>query len=440
MPRRPFGGSATPVWLWDAEADAIVSTRLRSSDVPLATYPYDPVGAPNARYDAFGRYRISSPYTLFDSKLIHNSGPLSWDDQETSGSGTSSSHSTDRSSVTIGVGANTAGTRVRQTFTRFNYQPGKSQQIMCTFVMGVTSSGVTKRVGYFNGTDGLFLQHADGVAGFGVRSSTSGSPVDSVTAQASWNIDAMDGAGPSGVTLDFDKAQILFIDFEWLGVGRVRFGFVVDGIIYYCHQELNANNLDVVYMSTPNLPVRYEISNDGTGPADTLEQICSTVSSEGGFDIQGITRAASTEGTHLDADTANTLYALIGIRLNPAHLGGDIRVEEISIISETNDDFEWQLRLNPTVAGSGASAFTYNPITNSCIDSALGITANTVSGGTLLTAGFAKNDSAVVETTPIIRRIGHAIDGTPDELVLCVRPLSNLADYQGAITWVESGA
>ena len=74
--------------------------------------------------DAFGRSRVSEPYTVFDSKQLGSNQSLFWDDQETSGSGTSSDYSEDTSSTTLTVSATTAGTRVRQTFQRFNYQPG----------------------------------------------------------------------------------------------------------------------------------------------------------------------------------------------------------------------------------------------------------------------------------------------------------------------------
>ena len=85
--------------------------------------------ASGATTDAFGRLRISEPFTIFDSKQLHNNQPLFWDDAETSGTGTSSAHSSARASTTISVSATTAGKRVRQSLQRFNYQPGKSQLV-----------------------------------------------------------------------------------------------------------------------------------------------------------------------------------------------------------------------------------------------------------------------------------------------------------------------
>ena len=193
--------------------------------------------------DAFGRLRIAEPYTIFDSKQIADNAPLFWDDAETSGSGTGSTHSINTASSEITVGASTAGTRVRQTFQRFNYQPGKSQEILFTFANFDTENGITKRVGYFDENNGIFFQHLDGVPSVCIRSNTSGSPVDTIIPQSEWNIDKLDGTDYTNLALDFSKTQIGIIDFEWLGVGRVRIGMVIDGAVFYCHEFLHANQL-----------------------------------------------------------------------------------------------------------------------------------------------------------------------------------------------------
>jgi len=387
----------------------------------------------NASIDAFGRWRVSQPKTIFDSKMIFDDSPLFWDDQETTGSGTSSTHSTDKAEVDMAVSLNTAGTRVRQTFQRFNYQPGKSQQILMTGVLGAGASGITRRVGYFDGDNGIFFELSGTTLSAVTRSKTSGSVVDDSVAQANWNVDKLDGTGDSGVTIDTSKTQIFVIDFEWLGVGRVRLGVVVSGVIIYCHTFLNANVNTAVYMSTPNLPLRYEISNDGAGAASSLKQICSTVMSEGGQETLGVTRVLSTEGTHVDANAANTIYAIIGYRLKSTHLDAAVLNKAVSVISETNDDFEWSLWVNPTVAGT----FTYSDLANSSVQVAKGTTANTVTGGFSVAGSFSKQDLSVSEllNTPI--KVGSAIDGTVDEMVLCVRPLSANADIQATLTIKE---
>ncbi|MCK5610147.1 hypothetical protein KAR91_50200 [Candidatus Pacearchaeota archaeon] len=392
------------------------------------------VGADSPSVDAFARMRVSQPQTLFDSKLTQDNRPLLWDDQEISGASTSSTHDPNRASVALGVGASTSGTRVRQTKMRFNYQPGKSQLVVFTTILGAGATGITKRVGYFDSNDGLFLQLSDSTLSVVQRSNVTGSPIDTSVAQSNWNIDKLDGTGKSGITLNTSKAQIFFLDFKWLGTGRVRLGFFVDGQPFHCHEFLNGNSLDVVYMSTPNLPCRYEISNNGTGTASELEQICTTVISEGGSQDLGVLRYASTNGTHVDADVANTTYAVLGIRLKAAYLDVAVKLVSMAMVSETSDDFEWILKLNPTIAGT----FTYTGETNSTMEVARGATSNTITGGINLGGGFASIDTLIAtQALENSLLLGSLIDGTPDEIVLCVRPLSINADIQGSLTWRE---
>lgn len=388
-----------------------------------------------AQLDAFGRLRISQPDTLFDSKQTISSGSLTWDDQQVSGTGTTSAWSKDRASTTLSVSSTTAGKRTRRSKSTFNYQPGKSQEILMTFVLGPTVSGVTKRVGYFNDDNGLFLECNGTNLGVVVRSNVSGSPVDTRVAQSSWNLDKLDGSGRSGIVLDQTKSQILFIDFEWLGVGRVRYGFVIDGNLIYVHEAQNANINDSVYMSTPNLPVEWSIENDGTGAAASLEVICCTIISEGGGTKTGVNGYVSTGGVHLDANVADTIYAVIGLRLTGSSCS-TVQISAIDMLSETADAFEWIVLQNPTIAGT----FTYSPTgSESCVESAFGVTANTVTGGTPLGGGYASSTGNRQVISQVKRSIGfgQTIAGVQDEIVLCVRPLGTNSDIQASINFQE---
>lgn len=383
--------------------------------------------------DAFGRKRVSEPFTLFDSKQCFDNLPLLYDDQEVSGSGTGSTHSTARASTTLDVSATTAGKRVRQTFMRFNYQPGKSQRILCTGILEKSGggAGITRGFGYYDDNNGIFLQDKEGHIQFVLRSASSGSAVDREVGQPDWNLDKMDGTGPSKINLDFSKTQILFIDFAWLGVSRVRLGFVVDGAIIYCHQFLNANNLDVVYMSSPNLPIRYEIENDGTGVASEIEHICSSVESEGGIQNNGYLR-------HYDSGLVSTLssgtaYAVMGGRLKSTYLGATVLVENISLIGSANDQCHWELRIGGTVAGT----FTYSDVTNSAVQIATGANTNTVTGGTEIDGGYFSTTQGVTFTVPNAIHLGAAIDGTPQEWQLVVIPITNNMSVRTSVTWRE---
>jgi hypothetical protein len=401
--------------------------------------------------DAFGRLRVSNPVTLFDSKNIFDdpdlaasveNQPLFYDNQETSGSGTSTAYDNDTASQSLSVSATTAGTRVRQTKMRFNYQPGKSQMILMTFTFAAQESGLTQKEGIFDDNNGLFFIDSGTNYSFVRRTYTSGAAVDNTVNQSNWNIDTMDGNGTSGITLDFTKTQILFIDYEWLGVGRVRMGWVIDGVIYYAHEFKNANNLSVVYMSTPNLPLRSEISNDGTAGAATMTQICSSVISEGGSQDLGVQRYDSTGGTHVDCTTENTIYAILGIRLKSNYLGATVKILEAQIAEHVGSKYyEWMLILNPTVAGT----FTYTDASYSAVQIAQGATANTVTSGIGIRISGGLGSSAFRGGGEVrggiadALRLGSLIDGTPDEIVLCVKPFGGTSalDIEGSLIWRE---
>jgi len=388
--------------------------------------------------DPFDRLRVSNPFTLFDSKQLYDKQPLFWD--EALGGSATSAHNKTNACTEMAVTASAGDYVIRQTKQRFNYQPGKGQLILMTF-QGEQTEGLTKRVGAFRvaatndltPVDGIYLE-LDGDVSWNIAKTSN--TAETVT-QANWNVDPLDGTGPSGVDLDFSAAQIAIIDYEWLGVGRVRVGFVVDGIIRYCHYFNHANQgFASVYMSTPNLPLCYTLTTDGTA-AGTLDHICSSVMSEGGVEETGVLRSASTGTTHVDANTADTTYAIVGIRLKSTHLDLTVLPQFVDVLSETDTAFRWSLRLNPTVAGT----FAYGDITNSGIQYATGATANTVTGGIEIDGGFASatfrgggSGGRKLETS---LRMGSTIGGTVDTLVLCATPLSASADIQGSITWRE---
>lgn len=396
--------------------------------------------------DAFGRYRMSSPETIFDSKMIADNLPLFWDDAATSGGGTSSTFNTNQASVSLGVSNLTAGTRVRQTFRSFNYQPGKSQLFFLTFVLGAGAAGITKRVGSFDANNGLFLQLAASTLSIVRRTKTSGAVVDNVTAQANWNLDKLDGSGPSGgnpssLNLDVTKSQILAIDYEWLGVGSVRFGFVLNGTIVYCHQINNANSLSLVYMSSPNLPLRYEISNSGAGPAATLTQICATAISEGGRQNSGIHLSINRGDTGLTTINNASLYPLVAIRLQSAYQFATVIARSLSVLCISTSSFQYQLLLNPTIVGT---ALSFTALTNSAIEYDVSRTnATTVTGGTLIESGYGQQASTGELNIGLESdlQIGASIAGVSDILVLAVARLTGTGTtetFYGALSWRES--
>jgi hypothetical protein len=234
--------------------------------------------------DAFQRLRVANPSSLMFTSHQYDVQTLIWDDALT-GSATVT-HDANNSAANLNVTTASGDKVEHRTIDYFRYQPGKSQQILTTFQMAPGEVGLEQRVGYFDDDNGIFLELDDTTTKIVLRSKATGSVVDTEIAQANWNVDAFDGNGTSGLTLDLTKSQILVIDLQWLGVGRVRVGFDIDGIISWAHYFDWANDQTGVYMTTANLPVTYEIETTGViSGAATFKAICSSVASEGGTDI-----------------------------------------------------------------------------------------------------------------------------------------------------------
>ncbi len=400
----------------------------------------------SGQLDSIGRLRVSNPHTLFDSKQIFDNQPLFWDNLLESGSGITAPQADITASSVITSTANTAGVFTRQTFMRFNYQPGKSQQVLMTGILAVDTggTGVIRRIGQFDDDDGLFFQDNEGVISVVRRSNTSGSPVDDVVNQEDWNCDRLDGTpgqNPSGITIGWSLVQLFYLDYEWLGVGRVRMCIVVDGVILCAHQFVIGNAINAVHMSTPNLPLRYQLITTADSPVSRLAAICATVISEGGkFDL-GVIRCKSTAGTHVPAAVENTLYAIVGIRLKSDHIGAQIELLATSIAEHKGGKhLEWQIVFNGDIAGSPSWADE----TNSSLQTFLGDGTHIVTGGIVFVGGYfgsavqgGGTDSAGL---PNALRLGSAIDGTVDEIVLAVRAVGGSinADIEASLMWRET--
>jgi len=231
--------------------------------------------------DAFGRGRVSMPHTLGDYKHLYDLDPNFIDYVVNGGT---VAFQQNQACARLTTSSNSSSRVVHQTKFYHHYMPGKSQVILSSFNFYAATANVTKRTGYYDDDNGIFLEQAgDGTLTWVIRSYVTGAPQERRFTQSQWNQDKCDGTGPSGFNIDITKTQLIWIDFQWLGVGRVRCGFVHDGEYVFAHEFNNSNNLATVYISSPNLPVRCEIVNVGTTTGAYFDQICSTVMSEGGY-------------------------------------------------------------------------------------------------------------------------------------------------------------
>ena len=337
--------------------------------------------------DAFGRLRVSDPFTLFASSHDQSPGDDLWETTLTGGA--TATHLPAQAAVRLRTTTASGDKVVRTTGRYFRYLPGKSQLVLLTTVLGAAAANVRKRVGYFDPGNGIFFQLSGATLSVVRRSSVSGSPVDTVVNQADWNLDRLDGTGPSGITLDPAKAQIFFIDLEWLGVGRVRAGVVVDGGIFYCHQFLNTNSLTTVYMTTATLPVRYEIENTGaaTSATNDLAQICSTVVSEGGSiaEVSARVRSVANGVTPISVSTRRAVLSIRPKLLFPASVVNRVtaRLLDMTYHNTGNQSMYLELVRGGTLGGSPSWTSVG---TTSAVE--YDVAGTTVTGGYVLWSGY----------------------------------------------------
>lgn len=379
-----------------------------------------------SNFDSFGRLRVSGATNLanivqVDSKLEHLI------DEEIGGDGYIQ-YNDGYSSTTLST--QTSGDyAIRQTLERYEYQSGRSTLLLLTMSDFQPQTNITKRVGYFSNTtyggdhsgdlDGIFLESSNDT--FYFRTFKEGTETDSV-AQSEWNIDALDGYGPSRITLDKTKILLFWIDYQWLGAGLVRFGFVIDGQFILCHKDGNYNqSKNKVYMRSPIQPLRWEIRQTGVG-SGSFDQVCASVTQEGEA-LQPRRTIGVYSNSYISGFNSGTDYAIGGFRLRSDRINGKPRYVDISFLTDSNEGFKWEIRINATVAGT----YTFAPYSDSSLEAWIATdNTNTVTGGKCLAAGLfsQRSDKQISVENFGVFPFNVRIDGTREELVLVVRPIS----------------
>ena len=382
-------------------------------------------GPDSGSMDAFGRQRVSQPFTLFDSMLRYTKRTDLWDER-TVGSG-STSYLINESSLALTTTTASGDSALRRSRRRFPYQPGKSLSILASFVGNTPVAGLIQEVGYFDDKNGIILRANGSVLEFAVRSFVSGTVQEVVAVQSEWNLDTFSD-------FDFTKANIFATDLEWLGVGRVRVGFVIDGEIKYCHEFNHANNINSVYMTSAILPVSYRIANSSTiaSPA-SFKQICTNVASEGGYQPAGPIYVAGRGVSGFTSISSETMVS--AIRMASGRTDNVIIPAQVDVSvggnPASNTVAQWQLRLNPTISG------TWLPSTNGR-GNVETMSYGTFSGGTVVGAGLVASRGSI-EFTPegsLALALGQDIHGNSEVLALTIQ-CSSSEDATGLIGWNE---
>ena len=381
------------------------------------------VGPDSGATDAFGRQRVSTPFTLFDSTLRYTKRTDQWFEALTNNGTTS--YLVNESTLNLTTTTTSGDIVLRRTKQRFPYQPGKSLMALQSFVGAVPTAGLVQEIGYFDDDNGVILRANGTSVQFVVRSKTTGSVVEEVANQANWNINTFP-------ELDFSKAQILIIDLEWLGVGRVRCGFVIDGQIRYCHEFNHANNINKAYMTTAILPFSYRIENTTVQAVGrTLKQICASLLSEGGYEPDGAVYTIAHSLSSVPNTSGERLTA--AIRMASGRTGNVILPVRVDVACDSADLVQWRLRLNPTISGA-----TWAPASNGRGNVETTTSGSSISGGTVVLAGLLSQGQSTNLSIDVAVRLALGVNasGESDVLALTVDSATS-AKALGQLGWVE---
>ena len=376
--------------------------------------------------DAFGRLRVSDITSLLELTHVYSKQPLLVD-EVTAGTATSVWNQTN---AEVAMSVTSGGDYViRQTIQSAIYQPGKGQLFEASFSDFNIQTNVIKRVGYFTSTtastynsvfDGFFLESngIDNTISFQIWKS--GNSIYSATT-SSWDNSQIDVT-----TIDWSKTNLMLVDFQWLGVGRVRFGLNLSGNTYIFGNSSGTNNLNDIYMSSPNKPIRYEIRSSGN--SGTFNQICSQVSMEGSLNSLNIPVFVANPNV-VTLSTANTKYPVIGLKMDTGYESISLIMRYLNILNTSNDNYIATLEINPTISGSYTfSSDTQTGVSRSFTDGTQTITTSgTIIGGFIGEAGTQALTNFTFDDSKI--NTGKKINGVVDELWVCITPLGANATF-----------
>jgi hypothetical protein len=330
------------------------------------------VGQDGFTLDMFGRLKVGMPFTLFDSSHRYTQNG---DFSDVVSGTASSSHIEYQSTAALTVGTASGDSLYRESRRVFSYQPGKSLQVLQTFVLSPAKQNLRQRVGYFSTNNGVYLEVDNSAVSIVKRTYSSGAVTEIRVPQLQWNLETLLGDGKTDLVLDLTKVQIMFTEYEWLGAGSIRVGFIINGVPITVHRFDHANIIDTVYMTTATLPVRFEIENTGvTASSSTFKQICVTIISNGGYDRRTIPHIVS-------RPTATTVGTdpepIVSIRMAAGRTDSVIIPSNIAAIPTTSDTYIIRMYKNATIVGGTWSLEPSGNVERNT-------TATSMSGGTIV--------------------------------------------------------
>jgi hypothetical protein len=387
--------------------------------------------------DASFRLRVSNPLTLFEHNNQYGTSAFKWDKQ-TSGTGTITD-TTATSSTVLATGGTASGAgAIRQSRVYWRYQVEKSLLHGHAFNFGTGVTGVVKRIGYYDSLNGVYIQQNGATISLGFRQNGT----DTLVAQSSWNVDTMNGTGPSGQTFNPADTQALVVD--QLGTLSFRFYLIMNFNQYLVHEYTAANISGSYAPYTANLTSRAEITNTTTVASSSTFTVGNVnIVSEGAQEEAPSYNFGASNGiTTRSVGTAAPVpvFSLQAKTLGPDGVSrnyGQFRGLQYNIYASAA--VYLQFIVNGTLTGATFTSAGSNSIVQ------YDVAATAISGGTTIDANFVTPNSTGGGATGEIANPGYnrfpyvysSLLNTQDTISVTAMAFTATANVSVAAVWTE---
>ena len=404
-------------------------------------------------YTSKNRSKVSTYQTVFFNTFQYGVETDVWDQAIT---GTANAvHNTNTNNVDMSVGSTVGDKIIRQTRNVMRYIPGRTSTLTYAVRLEFPVTGIRRRIGLFDNSNGFYFEDAGVVDENGlpeynvvIRSSTSGSVVETRVPRSEWNGDKLDGTGASTLTVDPVAQQMLNFEYEWYGAGQVVIGFTINGFTHTIHTFNHGNVENLPWASTPFLPIRLElecVSTPAGGGTHYLYQGSNSLISEGDPDKLGVAANITSTITGTRMGSANSWYPVLSIRLKADALKGIVLPTFFQVATTDNTNIFYRLCKNAVIgADAGNSAWLDHPNPNAFTQYQVYDTPVAIldaDQGTRLDSGFViagGGGTGVRVDKDTVYQLGRSSMGTVSDTYTLLAASDNTGkDAIAAMTWIE---
>lgn len=330
----------------------------------------------------------------------------------------------------LSTGATTASTAQLQSVEYGRYYPGTSAEAGMGIRAPSTYTGTAfAEWGYFGAADGF----AFGIDATNTYISYTRASSQTKVYQDSWNVDVMDGSGPSGATLTPANGNIYRINFSWYGYGMIEWFVIMEDatgnqsqILVHRYAPTTTNSIQ-----QPNQPMTVKVDNGNT-TTDFIVYVGGRQFSVYGRYVPSVRRTQ--EARLLLASVGTTFKPLITFRRKSGFGSFPVKFHEVALIADAA--ILWEMRVGGTLTGASFGAVTNVPTTETSLE--VDVAATAITGGQ-------KTESGLVATTGSGSKESGGFDNDTftlplpgvEEITLCARALTGTATISSVLGMEE---